>query len=777
MDANSYQHMNYNLETEPYFRPNNLGPDCSTARSARLRERRFAMGYEARTEPEEYTRLAAEARDIYLAHEDAGPAMARARSLRHVVENCPITPEPDALFLGGEDPFFFNLMLPALQADQHSRHRDETPDAASAKLRTARMFMAACFEGHITPGLEFILGQGVKGLEARVREATETGAGRIDEDLCEALQWSCESVRVYAQRYREEALRLAARAGGAARPTDMGWADDLRLAAGWLERVPEHPAETFAEALQSYWLVYCLVTLEMGGCCPGGGLGLGRPDQFLYPYYRRDVEAGRLTREQALELLEIFLLQFRHCDYYTGHQVYTPGSQASLGGQTPLGDDACNELTELFMEASLRIQMPAPYLSVRLHKGASERAWQAYANYIAGGLGFAVVNDEVLIPSFLRHGRSLHDARDYICSCCYENTIPGREAFHPNGSYLNLPFVLELALNEGRSLLTGERLGVATPPLESMSHFADVLAAFRTQLHHAAEALVGLVNAVDARHVRYRRYPLMSLFMDDCLARGLDVCAGGARYNLTGCIVSGLPNVVNSLAAVREAVFGEAVVTARELVEALQINFDGRDSLRHKLVAAPKWGNADDEVDDVATFVTEALYREFRQRVNARGGRWQLALYSFVANHGLGEVVGASPDGRLAKASLTRNLNPTWGTDRRGPTAVLQSLSRIDFTKFPDGTALDLRFDPALFDKPEGRQMFVGFLKAFVDLGVMQMQISMVDTATLEDAREHPEQYPHLMVKVAGYSARFVDLSPQEMDEIIGRTAQRLGSG
>ncbi len=760
--------------SEPYYRPPGMGADCSTPRSSRLRQRRFEMGYESRTEPPQYAQLAAEARDVLLAREPGGPAMARALALRHVVENCEVIPEPDALFVGGENPFFFNLLLPALQADRHSREGQMAPSEASHRLRTASMFYAACFEGHITPGLEFILGQGIIGLRARVDEelTNRRAAGKLSadqDDFLQALLVSCESVLIYARRYREAALGLSEITA------DYALAADLRSAADWLGRVPEHPAQSFAEALQSYWLVYCLVTLEMGGCCPGGGLGLGRLDQFLFPYYRNDIEAGLLTREEALELLELFLLAFRHVDYYTGHQPYTPGSHGSLGGVTPQGLDAHNDLTELIMEASLRIAMPAPYLSLRLHRGAPERAWQACANYVAGGLGFPVVNDETLIPSFLRHGRALYDARDYICSCCYENTIPGREAFNPNGAYMNLPFVLELALNEGRSLMTGETLGISPAGNGKFPDFGTVLSAFREQLRFVADELVGLVNAVDASHCQNRRYPLMSLLTEDCIGQAKDVCAGGARYNLTGCIVAGLPNVVNSLAAIREVVFVRREVTMDELLSALRRDFAGDDALQRKLLAAPKWGNGDPRVDDLATFVTEALYEEFRHRTNARGGRWQLALYSFVANHSLGQVVGASADGRPAGTSLTRNLNPTWGTDRHGPTAVLTSLSAIDFTKFPDGTSLDLRFDPALFTTTEGRQMLAGFLRSFVDLGVMQMQVSMVDTETLLDAREHPERHPNLMVQVAGDSARFVDLSPDEQDEIIGRPAQKLG--
>ncbi|MEI6504233.1 MAG: glycine radical domain-containing protein, partial [Armatimonadota bacterium] len=254
------------------------------------------------------------------------------------------------------------------------------------------------------------------------------------------------------------------------------------------------------------------------------------------------------------------------------------------------------------------------------------------------------------------------------------------------------------------------------------------------------------------------------------------------------------PNVVNSLAAVRDLFCRAGARTpprtsvaedgrrgtsprptvgdgpAAGVLHALQSDFAGYDDLRRTLLCAPKWGNGDERVDELARWVTDRLYAAFEPKCNARGGRWQCALYSFVANYMLGEVVGASADGRGAREMLTRNLNPTWGTDHHGPTAVLRSLSHIDFTGFPDGCSLDLRFDPQFFATPEGRQKLVGFLKTFCDLGVMQMQISMMDTETLLDAREHPERYPELLVKVAGYSARFVDLDAREQEEIIART-------
>jgi len=731
------------------------------------------MAYEKRTEPPEYTRLAQEAKDVYLEYEQIDPSIARAKAMRHVVEHCEVTIERDTVLLGGENPFFFNLMLPALEADRYAREGRHTPDAAATALRDRHVFDGPCFEGHITPGLEYILGQGVEGVRSRLDECLNTRVGsglltREQEYFYEAASLSCESMLIYAERYSDEAARLA----------DMPNATpEFSTAADLLKRVPLCRAETLHEAMQSYWIAYVLVTLEMGGCCPGGGLGLGRLDQFLYPYYLDDIREGRLTRDEALELTELFLLAFRHEDYYTGHQLYTPGSQASLGGVTPTGLDASNELTEVILEASLRIAMPAPYLSLRLHSSAPSRYWHVAANYALGGLGFPIVNDEVLIPAMLRHGRSLGDARDYICSCCYENTIPGREAFHPNASYLNLPFVLELALNEGRSLLDGSHLGCASPPASDFDTFESVVDAFMRQLHYVCDRLTTFANRADAAHCKHRRYPLMSLFIDDCLQSAIDVCAGGARYNLSGAIVSGLPNVINSLAAIRETVFREKTLGMVDIVEALRSDFVGADSIRRLLLDTPKWGNGEASVDDLATMLTDAIYEEFSGKTNARGGRWQVALYSFMANVNLGKVVGASADGRHGREALTRNLNPTNGSDSHGPTGILRSLSRIDFTGFPDGTSLDLTFDPTMFESPEMRLKFADFLKAFVDLGVMEMQLSMVSTETLLEAKQDPERFPHLLVRVAGCSARFIDLPEHEQDEIIGRTTQRLSAG
>jgi formate C-acetyltransferase len=623
------------------------------------------------------------------------------------------------------------------------------------------------FAGHITPGCDQILLLGTDGFRMRINDQLENLRRTSPDDP--AVLWyetallSLDSVDIYAERLREACEKYYIKTGDS----------EFKRGAEILERVPKKPAQTFREALQSYWIIHVLITIEMGGCVPGGGIGMGRPDQYLCPFYINDIENGILTREQALEYMELFLLNFTHNDYYTWHQIYTPGTQGSLCGITPHGFDAFNDLSELIMEASARINMPAPYISIRLNKKMSERALRTAANFITCGLGFPVVNDEVLIPAMLKHGRSLYDANDYICSCCYENTIPGRESFNPSAYWFNSAIILELLLNGGKSMLSCENLCGEQPVLE-YNTFDELLSAYIVLMKKVLLENIDACNRADKAMIGSRAYPLMSVFIDDCIASGTDVVDGGARYDLTGIIVAGMPNLINSLAAVREVVYEQKAADLKILTEALKADFDGYEELRGKLLKASKWGNGDNITGEIAKIVTDELYAAARTAKNARDGRYQLALYSFVANNWMGQNTGALPDGRKARQNLTRNMNPTWGTDKKGPTAVLRSLSHIDMTQFPNGSALDLRFDPALIAMQDGRDLLGGFLMGMTELGVMQVQLTFADTETLLDARANPEKYPNLLVKAAGYSARFIDLSDEEKDEIIGRSKQRL---
>lgn len=752
----------------PYHLTPNSGPDCSTKRSAALRRRRMDMYYEKPDEPDEYKAIARKAADIVKEHEDGSAALARAKALEYVVFAAPAELEKNCIFVGGENPFFYNLMLPALSGDKVSeRYHSLFSDLEIRRFKNAAVFYPG-FAGHITPGCDQILLLGTDGFRMRINDQLEnlrrTSPNEDSVKWYEAALLSLDSVDAYAKKLRAACEKYYDGTGDG----------EFRQCAKILEWVPQKPARTFREALQSYWIIHVLITLEMGGCCPGGGIGMGRPDQYLYPFYAGDIENGILTRKQALEYMELFLLNFTHNDYYTGHQMFTPGTQGSLCGITPSGLDAFNELSELIMEASARIHMPAPYISIRLNKKMSERALRAAANYVTCGLGFPVVSDEALIPAFLKHGRALSDANDYICACCYENTIPGRESYNPSTCWLNSAVFLELLMNDGKSILSGEDLFGAQPPLASYATFDELLAAYVALVKRALLEYIDATNRADKAMIGNRAYPLMSVFIDDCIENGSDVIDGGARYDLTGIIIAGMPNLINSLTAIREVVYEQKETDLQTLLEAMRADFDGYEKLRGKLLKATKWGNGDDKTGELAKIITDEMYDAVRAAKNARGGRYQLALYSFVANQPMGSCTGALPDGRKARTILTRNMDPAWGTAKKGPTEVLHSLSHIDMTQFPNGSALNLRFDPAPLATQQGRDLFGDFLMGMVDLGVMQVQLTFADTETLLDARANPEKYPDLMVKVAGYSARFVDLSEDEKDEIIGRSAQTL---
>ena len=506
--------------TNPYHLFPNTGPDCSTGRSAALRSRRVEMYYDESPEPAEYTAIARKAADILKEHENQSPALARAKALNCVVSEAPAEIEENCIFVGGENPFFYNLMLPALQEDKVSKEYGSLFSDLERKRFRVMMLASPWFAGHITPGCDQILLLGTDGFRMRINEQLENLRRTSPDSLSvlwyEAALLSMDNVDAYAKKLRDACQKYHEETGNA----------EFGRCAAILERVPQKPAATFREALQSYWIVHVLITLEMGGCTPGGGIGMGRPDQYLYPFYAKDIENGTLTREQALEYMELFLLNFTHNDYHTNHKICTPGTQGSLCGVTPSGQDAFNELSELIMEASARIQMPGPYISIRLNKKMSKRAIRTAANFITGGLGFPVVNDEVLIPAFLKHGRSLHDANDYICSCCYENTIPGRESFNPSTSWINSAILLELLLNGGKSILSGEELCYGQPPPEYKT-FDELLAAYVALMKKVMADNIEVCTRTDNAMIGNRAYPLMSVFIDDCIASGLDIIDGG----------------------------------------------------------------------------------------------------------------------------------------------------------------------------------------------------------------------------------------------------------
>ncbi|NPV53526.1 MAG: glycyl radical protein [Firmicutes bacterium] len=574
-------------------------------------------------------------------------------------------------------------------------------------------------------------------------------------------------------RYAELARKMAQD------ESDRGRRLELMEIADICERVPAQPAQTFREALQALWLAHVALQCESNA----SSISLGRLDQWLYPYYDSDLRSGALTRMEVLELLSclwikcneiIMVRSTESAKHFAGFPV---NPTVTIGGQTCGGLDASNDLSLLCLEATAGVGLPQPNIAVRLHTKTPDLFLMKACEVIRLGMGLPhAYNDEVVIPALLNRGVALPDARDYAIVGCVEVSIPGKTYGLHDIALFNMVKALELAMSGGRCRLTGEEVGMKTGDPYEFKSFADLEKAYMVQVEYFASHAIEASNVVDLAHAALAPTPLLSCLVDGCLERGMDVTAGGARYNFSGIQGIGLANVADSLQAVKQLIFEEGKVSLREVLDALDRNFEGYDGLRETLLnCAPKFGNDDDNVDLLAARWASIFASCIERGRNPRGGRFQPGFYTVSAHVPLGEEVGATPDGRLAREPLADGgLSPVRGRDRKGPTAVLKSLGKIDQVRASNGTLLNQKFLPSVLEGPEGLAKFAAFLRAFVALKVMQIQFNVVSAATLRDAQRNPDQYRGLVVRVAGYSAFFVDLNKVLQDDIIKRTEQTL---
>ncbi|HHV62413.1 MAG TPA: glycyl radical protein [Firmicutes bacterium] len=574
-------------------------------------------------------------------------------------------------------------------------------------------------------------------------------------------------------RYAELARKMAQD------ESDRGRRLELMEIADICERVPAQPARTFREALQSLWLAHVALQCESNA----SSISLGRLDQWLYPYYDSDLRSGILTRAEALELLSCFwikcneIIMVRSTESAKHFAGFPVNPTITIGGQTGDGLDASNDLSLLCLDATARVGLPQPNIAVRLHTKTPDSFLIRACEVIRLGMGLPhAYNDEVVIPALLNRGVALRDARDYAIVGCVEVSIPGKTYGLHDIALFNMVKALELAITGGRCRLTGEEVGMKTGDPYEFKSFADLEKAYMAQVEYFASHAIEASNVVDLAHAALAPTPLLSCLVDGCLERGMDVTAGGARYNFSGIQGIGIANVADSLQAVKQLVFEEGRVSLREVLDALDRNFEGYDGLRETLLnCAPKFGNDDDNVDLLAARWASIFASCIEKGENPRGGRFQPGFYTVSAHVPLGEDVGATPDGRLAGEPLADGgLSPVRGRDRKGPTAVLKSLGKIDQVRASNGTLLNQKFLPSVLEGPEGIAKFAAFLRAFVALKVMQVQFNVVSAATLRDAQRNPDQYRGLVVRVAGYSAFFVDLNKVLQDDIIKRTEQTL---
>jgi formate C-acetyltransferase len=537
------------------------------------------------------------------------------------------------------------------------------------------------------------------------------------------------------------------------------------------------PPETFHEALQALWLIHMAVNLE--GL--NSAISFGRIDQYLYPYYKADLEAGRITPEKTRELLllfsakaveHVFLISERTSQYHGGYLVV---QAAIVGGLDEAGNDATNELTYIFLDVMEQLGLRDPNYQARIHKDCPEPYMRRVADVARKGGGIpALFSDEASIAALTSHGYPLSEARNYAIVGCVELALPGRSFFSTDAGLMNLPLCLELALNQGRRFGKKTRLGADTPDPSTMTNMNQVLDAFRGQVEFMVKRMVADLKVMERGNRDYHPTPLSSMLVDGCIETGKDVTAGGALYNSSGVQGVGLADVADSLAALENVVFIQKKYLLSNVVEAVKNNFRDAGVLRSELLKAPKFGNDKTLPDSYANMAAHIFHDALSRHTNTRGGQYVPGFYSVTCHVAFGKRTPALPSGRLAGEPFAPSLGPSNGKDRLGPTALLNSVAHVDSRLAMNGYALNLRFDPETLSGEKGVTVLSSLVKGFFSQGGMELQLNVMDAAKLEDARLNPGKYPGLVVRVAGYCAYFDDLPDDSKLEIISRTRLRI---
>lgn len=621
---------------------------------------------------------------------------------------------------------------------------------------------------HVVPDYGALLELGTQGLAARARAARENFATDSSEHaFLDAVETAADGLGEFAERYAREA---GDRAASEVDPTRRS---ELLEIADACRRVPRHPARTFAEAVQSVTFAQIAITLES----LDNGVSPGRLDQLLWPYYQRDVAAGTLTRERARELIAAFCVKLCEVipvfsDATTRlHGGLMSGQAVTLGGVDAEGRDATNELSYVFLEVVDALRMRQPNLHVRLHRASPEAFTAQIAAMLCDGANTpALYNDDVIVDALVQRGCDEADALGFAICGCVEPVVPGATFGSTDAALFNLPIILELALNEGRRFSSWRRVGARTPPVAAMRSMDDVISAFETQLAHVVARMVGDLHAVETANMRFHPTPMTSMLLRGCLEHATCSTAGGARYNSSGIQCVGPADTGDSLAAIERSVFIDRRVTLPQLVASLKTNLGDRD-LSAYLRNVGKFGNDDPGVDRYTVYVLERFSSELARHRSRRDGPYVAGVYSMTTHAHFGSVTGALPNGRPAWACFASGLSPENGMDREGPTAVFNSVNRVQTRSLSNGVNLNVLFDQATLRGTKGRRVLSSLVRTYFRGGGMQVQTNVLDPAVLIEARDDPSAHPHLLVRISGYSAYFNDLTPTMKDEIIRRTA------
>ena len=675
--------------------------------------------------------------------------------------------------------------------------------------------------GHVTVKYWEVMEIGYEGIMAKAATELSTldvadGDYVTRSTFLKAVIISCQAAIDYATRYAILAEQQAAACKDEKRKAE------LLLMADNCRRVPAKGARNFYEACQAFWFVQLLLQIESSG----HSISPGRFDQYMYPYYKADLEAGKITREFAQELIDNIwvklndLNKVRDEDSAKGFAGYTMFQNLIVGGQDKEGRDVTNDLSFMCIEASFHVFLPQPSLSIRVWNGSPQELLIRAAELTRTGIGLpAYYNDEVIIPSLMSRGVTLEDAREYNIIGCVEPQKAGKTWGWHDSAFFNMCRPLEFVFTNGVD--AGEQVGPQTGDIEKMTSIEEVLEAYKIQMQYFIKLLVNADNAIDQAHAERAPLPYLSSMLDDCIKEGKTPEQGGCVYNFTGPQGFGIANVADSLYAIKKLVFDEKKISMADYKKAMMFNYgqgvtpnvvsqvsgmvarqlavEGKaanlDAIKkatdevikasttaadkkeyEKILAlieeVPKFGNDITEVDEFAREVAYYYTRELPKYKNTRGGQFQAGLYPVSANVPLGAQTGATPDGRLAGTPVADGVSPSAGKDTHGPTAAANSVSKLDHGIASNGTLYNQKFHPSALSGQEGLNNFVNLIRTYFDQKGSHMQFNVVSRETLLDAQKHPENYKHLVVRVAGYSALFTTLSKSLQDDIIRRTEQ-----
>ncbi len=584
----------------------------------------------------------------------------------------------------------------------------------------------------------------------------------------EAMAISCDAAILFAERHAALAEEKAAKEQNPQRKKELEKIADV---CRW---VPAHAPRDLWEAIQMYWFVHLGTVTELNGW---DSMNPGHIDQHLWPFYQKGIEDGTLTRDKAKELLSCLWIKFNNQPAPPKVGVtalesgtYNDFTNINIGGVDRSGESATNDLSYMILEIQEELHELQPGLSIHIAQNTPDEFLLEGIKVIRQGHGYpSIFNPDTYVQEMVRAGKTLEDAREGGCSGCIEVGAFGKEAYLLTG-YLNTPKILEITLNNGIDPQTGKKLGLETGDPRTFKTFEELYEAWHKQMVYFVNLKLSVNNYIERMFSLYAPATFLSLYIDDCIEKGKDYYSGGARYNTTYIQCTGLGTITDCFTTLKKHVFEDKRYTMEEMLNACASNWENEEKMRQYIRNhTPFFGNDDEYADTIAVRVYNDLVEAIEGRPNTRGGKTQLNMLSTTCHNYFGSVCGATPNGRFAHFAISDGTSPAHGSDSHGPTAVIKSLGKLDQTK-SGGTLLNVRFVPQLLKREEDQKKLASLIRTYFKFGGHHIQFNIVDTATLHDAQKHPEEYRDLLVRVAGYSDYFNDMTEQLQNEIIART-------